>query len=346
VLVVAIVAPGAPAAPPMTGKADPAFADLDREVLAFMERTRAQAAAVAVSRDGTLLYSRGYGHRDRARRAPTPPDAVFRIGSVTKPVTAAAALELVREGKLDLDAKVFDVLKLESLARGRIDSRWKQATVRHLLEHKGGWDKDRTFDPMFRGPLIQRDLGLARRLTPADVIRWMLSRPLQFDPGEREAYSNFGYCLLGRVIEKASGKSYGEAVTEFVLKPWEIDDIRLAKSPAERAVWYAPTDGLPPLELLDSCGGLTASAPALAAFLRRYWPDGSRREKGQPFQGHFFGSLSGGTALAQQRADGVDVVVLLNARRDRQAEADQQLLLKKVTAAVDKAIASPCSPGR
>jgi CubicO group peptidase (beta-lactamase class C family) len=333
---------GGLAALPATGEAAARFDGVEREVRAFMGLVRCQAAAVAVSRGGKLLYSRGFGWRDRVGKVPTPPDALFRIGSVTKPITAAAIKELVRAGKLGLDTKAFGLLDLEPPKGARVDPRLERITVGQLLAHQGGWDAQRSFDPLFRPAQARRELGLRRPPGPTDMIRWMMARPLDFDPGARTAYSNLGYCVLGRVIEKAAGKPYGEALAELVLKPWKIADIRVGRTAArdrhEREVWHPPGDGSLSLEVFDSAAGLVASAPALCAFMGRYWMTGDRREAGHRGAGRFFGSLPGSLALAEQRRDGVEVVALFNNRRDRSNDADQQLLLKKLTAAVDQAL--------
>jgi CubicO group peptidase (beta-lactamase class C family) len=327
---------------PTTGMAAAGFEGVEREVRAFMELVRCQAAAVAVARDGKLLYSRGFGWRDRARKTATPPDALFRVGSVTKPITAAAVKELVRAGKLGLDTKAFPLLALEPPRGARVDPRLDRITVGQLLEHRGGWDANRSFDPLFRPGAVQRELRLGRPPGPTDLVRWMMARPLDFDPDSRSAYSNFGYCVLGRVIEKATGKRYGEALTDLVLKPWKIQDIRVGRTAErdrpEREVWHPPTDATFTMEAFDSSAGLVASAPSVCAFLRRYWIPGDRREAGQVGAGRFFGSLPGATALAEQRRDGVDFVALFNNRRDASNEADQRLLLRKLTAAVDRAL--------
>ena len=92
---------------------------------------------------------------------------------------------------------------------------------------RGGWDRDKSFDPMFIPIKIAKTFGTEPPANQEQIIRYMLTQPLDFDPGEREAYSNFGYCVLGRVIEKVSGKPYGKYVQEEVLAPLGIHDMRL-----------------------------------------------------------------------------------------------------------------------
>jgi len=93
--------------------------------------------------------------------------------------------------------------KLEPPRGSNRDPRLNQITVGHLLAYKGGWDATMAFDPFTLLREIEKRLRLGRRPRPADVVRYMLVEPLQFDPGARVVYSNFGYCVLGRVIEKA-----------------------------------------------------------------------------------------------------------------------------------------------
>src|SRR5262249_31395645 len=158
--------------------------------------------------------------------------ALFRIGSISKPITAVAILQLVERGKLSLDAGVWELLRLSEPS----DRRWKRVTIRHLLQHTGGWDRDESIDPMFRSAEIARALRVPQPATPAHIIRYMLGQRLDFDPGSRFAYSNFGYCLLGRVIETVSGAAYETHVQEHVLAPLGITRMRLGKTlPAERA---------------------------------------------------------------------------------------------------------------
>src|SRR5690606_22434583 len=91
--------------------------------------------------------------------------------------------------------------------------------ILHLLQHRGGWDRDKSFDAMFQSVRFAQTLGIDSPAKANDVIRAMQSVPLDFEPGERYAYSNYGYCLLGRVIEKFSGQSYEDYVKEHVLAP-------------------------------------------------------------------------------------------------------------------------------
>jgi N-acyl-D-amino-acid deacylase len=319
---------------PATGKAVKGFEPVDAAAREFQRRIDCSAITVAVLWKGEVVYARGFGWLDEARAKPVPPDALMRIASVSKSVTAAAVKTLVRAKKLAPDTKVFDFLKLTAPAEG-FDPRWKAVTVQHLLDHKGGWDREKSFDPMFRIKDVEKDLDLKGPAKAADVVRWMLGKPMQFDPGERSAYSNFGFCALGRVIEKASGKPYFDYVREAVLKPAGATDMKLGKN-AEfdaREVWYPPN--AMNVEVMDAHGGLIASAPALCKFMNRYVLNGDVRAVATGINMCYFGGLVGTTAMARQRTDGYSVAVLCNNRRAEWKE-DNAELMRLMDAALDK----------
>ncbi len=215
-----------------TGPVHPALAPFDRLMTSFLEEHQLPGAALAVARNGRLVYSRGFGWADRARREPVQPGSLFRIASVSKPITAAAILHLVEQGKLHLHDRVLEVLHLRAARGGKanFDERWRQVTILHLLQHTGGWDRDHSFDPMFISPDVVRELKVPPPARPEDIIRYMLRRPLDFDPGSKHVYSNFGYCLLGRVIEKVSGQGYEDYVRDEILAPLGITRMRLGKT--------------------------------------------------------------------------------------------------------------------
>ena len=303
---------------PVSGEPAPEFAALDKAILEFMELDRATAGVVAVSYNGRLLFSHGYGWTDKERTKPTPPDAMLRVASVSKPITAAAVKQLMREDKFTSETKVFEYLGLEPPEGAKVDPRLWDITIGELLRHRGGWDRKKSFDPAFAMQRVQDGLGLDHPPRAIDIVRYMMGQPLQFDPGERSAYSNFGYIALGRVIEKASGKTYDDYLRNDLLKPQGIVDIQVgrdeAKDRAPRDVWY-PAEKLR-VEVMDACGGLIASAPALCKFMDRFWISGEPRRPGQRGQHWlFFGSIPGTTAMVNQRSDGYNVAAIFNARR-------------------------------
>ncbi|MBL8210872.1 MAG: beta-lactamase family protein [Bryobacterales bacterium] len=121
-----------------TGTAVAELAGLDAAMQTYLKEGKTPGGALAVSRGGKLIYARGFGVMETERNTPVQPDSLFRVGSVSKPVTAMAALRLVQDGKLRLEDGVVTLLGLP--ASQIADPRWNEITVRHLLQHSGGWD--------------------------------------------------------------------------------------------------------------------------------------------------------------------------------------------------------------
>ena len=213
-----------------TGKVDDSFQELDELIRTFIERNRVPGAGVAVTDHGRLVFARGYGYADIAKQKPVEPTSMFRIASISKPITAVAIMQLVEQGKLKLEDRVLEILKYEPhLEKGeKVDERWNEITVEQCLQHRGGWDRDVSFDGMFQSVRFARALKKPAPAQKEDVIRCMLGVPLDFNPGERYAYSNFGYNVLGRIIEKISKQDYESYVKEHVLAPVGIHDARSA----------------------------------------------------------------------------------------------------------------------
>jgi CubicO group peptidase (beta-lactamase class C family) len=206
-----------------SGARQPGMESYDRLIPRLMAQWEIPGGAVAVVKDGKLLFARGYGYADVETHQPVEADALFRIASVSKPITSVAILKLVDEGKLSLDDHPFAILSDLAAPPGSAeDPRLAGITIRHLLEHSGGWDRDASGDPMFMSSTIAEALGTEAPAKTTDIIRYMRGKPLDFDPGTRYVYSNFGYAVLGRVIEKVTGQPYDEYVKSAVLEPMGI----------------------------------------------------------------------------------------------------------------------------
>jgi N-acyl-D-amino-acid deacylase len=274
-----------------SGDADERFASYDRRMRDFMKEHRVPGASVAVTHRGQVVFARGYGYADVASKETVQPTSLFRVASLSKPITSVAILQFVEQNKLKLDDKVFEVLDYAAdikAAGNDFDPRLRDITIRHLLEHRGGWDRGRSFDAMFQSVRFAKQAEVAPPADQAAVIKAMLSQKLDFDPGDEYAYSNFGYCLLGRVIEKLSGQTYEECVKEKVLAPIGVTTLRIGathlagRSENEvryyhpgtgKSVFQADLDQKVPsqygawnLEAMDSHGAWIASAVDLAKF--------------------------------------------------------------------------------
>src|SRR5688572_18651708 len=285
---------------PISGAAVPGMGSYDQNIPALMRKYAIPGGAVAVLRDGKLIYARGFGYADVENKTPVQPDALFRIASVSKPITGVAIMKLVEEGKLTLDDRVAPFIAHLTAAQGAtVDPRWEQITIRQLLNHTAGWDRNRPnggFDPMFRPAIAAAAVGAPAPASAETIIRYMKGLPLDFDPGTRHVYSNFGYAILGRVIERSSGMPYEEYVRARVLQPVGAHRTRLGRTRMSEALpgevkYYMPGEpglGLAAplvpsvfpgeatapityggfyLEALDSHGGWVSSSVDLLRFL-------------------------------------------------------------------------------
>lgn len=216
----------------------------------------------------------------------------MRIASLSKPVTAVAILRLVEQGRLSLDESAFAYFDAVEPPEGTSrDLRLGDITIAHLLRHEGGWNRQISGDPMFLSVVISEALGIPGPATADDTLRYMLGQPLDFNPGTLYAYSNFGYSVLGRIIESVTGLSYEQYVQDEILTPMGIHGMEIGRSkPADRPpdeVHYhvtgraratasvfpedegtvASPDGAWHQEALDSHGGWIANVADLSRFL-------------------------------------------------------------------------------
>ena len=234
---------------PLSGAAVPGMESYDQRIASWMRKFAIPGGAVAVMRDGKLIYARGFGYADVENKTTVQPDALFRIASVSKPITAVAIMTLVEDGKLQLDDRVAPFIAHLTPAPGAtVDPRWEQITIRHLLTHTGGWDRAKPnggFDPMDRPGIAAAAVSAPAPASAETLIRYMKGMPLDFNPGEKHVYSNFGYAILGRVIERVSGMPYEAYVRARVLQPvgahrTRSGKTRLRDALADEVKYYLP----------------------------------------------------------------------------------------------------------
>lgn len=287
---------------PISGEAVPELVDFDAVMLATLPKWNLPGGQLAISREGRLVYNRGFGYASVEDDEVVEPEHVFRIASSSKPVTAVGILRLVDAGLLALDTPVFPLLNLEPPADAPRDPRLDTITVEQLLVHSGGWnsaaaDNDPQYLPW---PLVASHvLGAEVPAEAETIVRYMQSKPLDFDPGTQSAYSNLGYNILGRVIEHVSGKDYETFIRDEVLTPSGITTMAIGGTTLQERLdgevrYYAPPglefrpsvfpgEGFVPvaygsfyLRSLDAMGGWVGSAEDLTKFMLAI--DGRRGE--------------------------------------------------------------------
>jgi D-alanyl-D-alanine carboxypeptidase len=237
--------PGEPTAPGPSinqATADSAFVAALRAQLEGSTQAGQFSGAVLVARDGRTLFEGAYGLADRERNVPNTPLTQFRVASMYKMLTAVATLQLVQAGTVRLDAPLGTYLT--DYPNADVASK---VTPHHLLTHTGGTGD--IFGPEF----------IARRSelrTTADYLRLYGTRGLQFTPGAQHVYSNYGFMLLGALVERMAGRSYDDHVAARVLAPTGMT-----------ATGTAPEDSLVPGRSVGymrlSSGALVSNAPTL-----------------------------------------------------------------------------------
>jgi len=204
---------------------------IDNKVERFMSYWNLKGVSVAIAKDGKLIFAKGYGFADVGKQTLVEPYSRFRVASISKLVTAAAIMKLVEEKKITLDQKVFGpegILSDPTYGQPK-DTRIFDITVRELLNHSGGWSA-RYGDQMFMSDYISQQLGVQKPLKLNDIIRFVFTKSLHFNPGTHSSYSNFGYALLGKVIEKITQMPYERYVEVNLLKPLGINSMAIGFS--------------------------------------------------------------------------------------------------------------------
>ncbi|XP_013396941.1 uncharacterized protein LOC106163804 [Lingula anatina] len=213
---------------------------VDDRVEEFLRLNHYPGGAIAVMKHGKLVHAKGYGtfengHKIHAR-------SLFPVSSVSKSITAVAILKLVEDGKLDLERTVFGssgVLHSMTPYLGKfIDPRLTDITVEHLLHHTAGWDETKApvYDPTMNSLYISlkhnvtniaKVVGAVGDLVPYHILKFMMNQSLHFTPGTKYQYSNFGYMVLGRIIEEVTDMDYDEYVQENIFTPCGMWKTRL-----------------------------------------------------------------------------------------------------------------------
>ena len=202
---------------------------IDKKVRSYMRLWQIKGASLAVMRNDSLLYAKGYGWADEGEEKQMEPSHILRMASVSKLITATGIMVLQDRDSLSIKDTVFGPSGIlnDSLFTSVIkDKNYHKITIEHLLRHQGGFYRD----PLFSSNDVRNQLQLDHPPVKEDFYRLVLKHKLRFMPGEWEKYSNFGYLLLSEIIEKVSGKPYEEFIREEVLKPAGCYDMHIGGS--------------------------------------------------------------------------------------------------------------------
>jgi len=319
----------------VTGAPVTTLAPVDQVMRAFMQANGVRAAAVAIAKNGKMQLSHGYTWAEPGYHITQPSDR-FLLASCSKMFLEEAVQSLYNSKKLTPDTTVYPLLGFSN----PVDPRSDTITVQQLLDHKGGYNDGTNAnlpaapDPTYNMRAIGVALGHAVK-SKLDVAKYMYGQPLQYTPGMNSAYSNFGYLLLGAVVEKVTGMSYVNYLNQSVLKPSGLTEIQVFSTLASlrtpnEAIAEDEGLGLNPLDLgsqlsvpsvyggdgeINEVGdpndGLSASAENLAQFIFNHavWGNGGRAAGAARA-----GSTPGASSWAESRWDGVDWSYVVNTR--------------------------------
>lgn len=185
----------------------PASTDaVDRFIRGELGRQRIPGMSVAVLRGDSVLLARGYGFANLEHHVPATDSTVYEVGSLSKQFTAAAIVLLSEQGRLRLDDPVTRYLPEGSAV-------WSSVTIRHLLTHTSGIPQDTTLD-------------WRRDYSESEMVR-SAAQPLEFEPGELESYSSTGYALLGVIIHRITGVSWGDFMRNRIFRPLGMGTARV-----------------------------------------------------------------------------------------------------------------------
>lgn len=234
---------------------------IDNKVNKFISQWDLKGASLAISKDGRLVYAKGYGTADVKNNKEVSPASLFRLASVSKLITATTIMKLVEDGKLSVNDKVFGkngILNEPEFLDFK-DKNYEEISIEHLLRHEGGFSSS-VKDPLFLPLYISEVMGVASPADDKSCVRFQLHRRLTYKPGTTFVYSNLGYVILSLVIEKITNTSYEEYVKDNILAPCGVYDMHLAYNfPEERydnEVCYYEQKGAEKVEACDGSGRL------------------------------------------------------------------------------------------
>lgn len=203
------------------------LAGMDKRVKKYLSRWQMKGASLAIMRNDSLLYAKGYGWAEEDTQTEMQPGHIMRMASVSKLITAVGIMVLQEEGRLNIKDTVFgergilnDSIYTETIRY----KNYKNITVEHLLRHQGGFSRD----PLFSSRDVKHQLKLDHAPEAEDFHKVVLNRRLRFQPGKSQKYSNYGYLLLSEIIEKVSGQDYETFIIENVLEPSGCYDMHIA----------------------------------------------------------------------------------------------------------------------
>ncbi len=206
------------------------YREMDSVVERYLKRWEINGAQLAITRNDSLLYARGFGWADKEQGIRMEPNILMRFASVSKLITAVGIMKLREMKKLQLNEKVFGpkgILRDTVYNNSIKDQRYYAITVEQLLRHQGGFN-NYAGDPVSNTRYIMMQNRLTQAPDHKTLLKILLKRHLGYAPGQGKCYSNLGYMILSMIIEKKSGMKYEDFMQKYVLHPAGCYDMHIA----------------------------------------------------------------------------------------------------------------------
>jgi CubicO group peptidase (beta-lactamase class C family) len=222
-----------------TGINVPSMHKCDSIISDFMNTWSITGATVAITKDGRLIYNRAFGYADQAQTELMQPYHLQRVASNSKAITSIAIMKLIETSQLKLNDTVFGtgrILDKPYYLSAITDNRVYSITIQELLEHTAGWDRSigcdgySSCDPIDFPLHVTSAMGEPNPVGDSTLIKFLLTKTLDHAPGTTYAYSNIGYLVLGKVIEKKTGMKYQDYVSSIIMQPLGLSDMHLGKN--------------------------------------------------------------------------------------------------------------------
>jgi len=228
----------------VTGTAVPQLAAYDAWVQNLMQTGGVHGAQLAIVKDGRLVFARGYTWAEPGYPA-IQPTSLFRIASCSKPLTSIAIHRLIQQGALNYNTPMASQFGYPQFA----DQDCNLIKIQDLLTHRGGWDSRQStggYDPMFWDTQISQSLPASLPISTWHIRNYMQGQPLDLTPDTQSVYSNYGFCLLGRIVASHNGKPYTDVIQEQIMQPLGISRAQIGQSHLDQRlpgeVLYHPLD--------------------------------------------------------------------------------------------------------
>lgn len=205
----------------------PELEALDKKINRYLQKWQIKGASLAIVRNDSLVYAKGYGWADQELEIPMEPGHIMRVASVSKLITSAGIMVLQDQGKLTIKDKVFGpegILNDEFFTElTSCDKRYNKITVEDIMRHRSGFNRD----PVFSSIDVQKQMRLDHPPTKEDYFKLVLGKRMSAPAGHTTKYSNFGYIVLSEIIEKVSGQDYETFINEHVMNPAGCYDMHI-----------------------------------------------------------------------------------------------------------------------